>query len=208
MDLVTSMRSIDRAHAWASFGGHGRTNLEAALSGDPDTPAASARLMLPEPGAAQFGRDPRVADLVLEVERTRGDGQALEPLSIPAWHALLVQSLGLASTLAQFLAGELTLNPTNDPAPQLGIWMRAPRTMTDLVDTGTLSEIPGTHISNAFVGYVVADPEGGDAREAASALLTQMCDYTLHLDAYEPLLASLSRGERAAAGRAKGRARA
>jgi hypothetical protein len=80
--------------------------------------------------------------------------------------------------------------------------------MTELIDTGSLMPIPGTHTSNAFVGYVVADPDGSDAREAASALLTQMCDYTLHLDAYEPLLASLATGTSARSAQRRARQRA
>jgi hypothetical protein len=64
--------------------------------------------------------------------------------------------------------------------------------MLELVDVGDLPTLPGSPPASWFIGYSVADPLGEPAGAVSAELLRQMCDYTLHVDKYEPLLAELA----------------
>lgn len=205
-ELVRTISSGRRNHQWRRFGGHGRADLEASLVGSDleAAPAASARLFLPERGGPEFGRDPRAAQFILEIDRCRTDGVAVPGLDFSEWHRQLVSGMGLSRTVVDFLLHEVGIATGDEPPAQLGVWMRARASMTELVDTGPLSPIPGTFTSNAFTGYVVATTDGVDPDQAAAELLTQMCDYTLHLDEYEEILASLSTKQRRKSSRGAG----
>ena len=193
MELISGVSNIGQGVVWAPYGGHGRINLEASLTGpdEAEPPMASALLLLPEVGMSEYGRDPRYAELVVHIEPRRPDGQPEDAMPIPAWHDLFTRSLDLPGAFAEFLTKELELATTNDPAAQIGIWLKTPGPMTELVDTENLKSIPGSQVSNLYIGYSVADLAGQRAGLAAVELLRQMCDYTLYLDEYEPLLASL-----------------
>jgi hypothetical protein len=54
-----------------------------------------------------------------------------------------------------------------------------------MVDTEALRTLPGSWPSNQFIGWAVTAPDGGQAEKTARALVIQLCEYTLHLDAYE-----------------------
>ncbi len=195
MELVSGASYIDQSVSWAPYGGHGRINLQAALTGpeEAEAPVASALLLLPEVGMSQFGRDPRYAELVVDVEPRSPDGRPTQAMTLAAWHDLFARCLALPGVLAEFLTKELDLTTASDPPAQIGIWLKTPHAMTELVDIEGLKSIPGSPASNWFVGYAVADPAGHKSEAAAVELLSQMCDYTLHLDGYEPLLNSFTK---------------
>ena len=57
--------------------------------------------------------------------------------------------------------------------------------------TGTFRPLPGASQSNHFRSYVIADPDGRSADDATRDILTQLCDHTMHLSDFEPVLAAL-----------------
>jgi hypothetical protein len=61
-----------------------------------------------------------------------------------------------------------------------------------MVDTEGLRTLPGSWPQNQFIGWTLTAPDGGPAEQAARALVTQLCEYTLHLDAYEQALAKIN----------------
>jgi hypothetical protein len=195
MELVSGASHIGQRASWAPYGGHGRINLQAALAGpdEVEAPVASALLLLPEVGMSQFGRDPRYAELVVDIEPRSPDGRPTQAMTLAVWHDLFTQSLALPGGLAEFLTTELDLTTASDPPAQIGIWLKTPHAMTELVDIEDLKPIPGAPASNWFVGYAIADLAGHKAEIAAVELLSQMCDYTLHLDGYEPLINSFTK---------------
>lgn len=82
---------------------------------------------------------------------------------------------------------------TNPPA-QVGVWLKA-KNITELVDIHGLRPVRGSVISNQFTGWAVADPNGKDPAGTSLDWLTEMCDHTLHLDGYEPVLAAIETEE-------------
>jgi hypothetical protein len=63
--------------------------------------------------------------------------------------------------------------------------------MTDLVDPGDLSQVPGSTPRNWFMGWAVAAMEGQRATGLVHRWLTDLCDYALCLNGYEDVLAEL-----------------
>jgi hypothetical protein len=64
--------------------------------------------------------------------------------------------------------------------------------MAELVDITDLKLLPGSSQSPWYMGWAIADPAGEYPDRTAVELLRQMCDYTLHVDEYEPILESLA----------------
>jgi len=211
MEFIAALSHVDNGVAWAPWGGHGRIMFEAALtdSGEADAPVASALLLLPESGKSRYGRDSRFAELVLHVEPRGQEGAQASPVNLAAWHDRFARALKLPAALGRFLSDELGLAISDDPPAQVGVWLTAPRAMSELVDTEQLQPVRGTAALSQFIGWALADPNGDVAEAAAVDWLTEMCDNTLHLDGYEPKLArmrggrkdELRIGERLSAGR-------
>src|SRR5262249_41045484 len=153
---------VGKGVSWRPYGGHGRINLEAALTSadEAEAPVASALLLLPEVGMSQFGRDPRYAELVLDVEPQGLEAEPVPARTLAAWHDLFVRALALPTVLAEFLTEGLGLATSNDPSAQFGIWLKTPHTMTELVDIEDLNPIPGSPASNWFTGWAISDPVG------------------------------------------------
>jgi len=192
MELILSASHVDKDARWTPWGGHGRMNLEAALTcqDDEGAPVASALLLLPEAGQPSFGRDPRFAELVLHIQpRNAGPGPA-KPVNLPKWHERFTRALNLPSAFAGFLAQGIQLTTVAEPPAQLGIWLKAAQ-IQELIDLEELAPIAGTHPVPWFMGWAVADESGSPPNETAVTLLRQMCDYTLQLDKYEHVLGSL-----------------
>lgn len=63
--------------------------------------------------------------------------------------------------------------------------------MSDLVDPGGLRTLPGAPLSSQFLGYAIAEPAGKPADGVARNLLAQLCDHTLYLEDFEPVLAAI-----------------
>jgi hypothetical protein len=194
MDVISAVSHVDKGLRWALWGGHGRMNLEAALVGDsgdvPAPPVASALMLLPEPGMSTFGRDPRFAQIVLHIQPCSAGGGPPKPASIAAWHERFKLALNIPAALAGFLTQGLQLSTTAEPPAQVGIWLNA-REIQELIALEQLTPIAGTQPVPWFNGWAVADEGGSPPSEVAVVLLRQMCDYTLHLDQYEPVLEAL-----------------
>lgn len=78
------------------------------------------------------------------------------------------------------LAGHVMLAVTGArPASGMGAWLpglaRPPR-------PGAITKVL---YSTSFISYAIADPAGRPACAAAADILTQLCDFTLHLDGWE-----------------------
>lgn len=192
MELIVSTGHVDKDARWTPWGGHGRMNLEAALTHQHDggAPVASAMLLLPEAGQSSFGRDPRFAELVLHIEPRSAGGEPAKPVGIPEWHDRFTRALKLPSAFAGLLTESLQLITVAEPPSQLGIWLKAAQ-IQEFINLADLTPIPGTEPSSWFMGWTVADESGTSAEETSVTLLRQMCDYTLRLDQYEQVLGSL-----------------
>jgi hypothetical protein len=71
------------------------------------------------------------------------------------------------------------------------VLLKAASSMGELVDTGSLRPLPGATPSQQFLGYAIADRTGKPASDIARTTLAQLCEYTLHLDDFEPAVAAL-----------------
>ena len=60
-----------------------------------------------------------------------------------------------------------------------------------MVNTEGLRTLPGSTPSNQFIGWAFAAEEGNLIADAARDLLTQLCEYTMQLDAFEQTLAAI-----------------
>jgi hypothetical protein len=187
MGLVSGLTCLPQNITWEPLAGRGRTYLEAVLAGDGQD-AASASLLLPDPSASGYGNDPRYARFAVEIMLRGTQGDPAPAMSLTALHDRFTRALYIASALATFLTDDLQLVTSDDPPTQTGIWLRTPREMSELVDPQGLTALPGSPQSNSFTGWVLADPAGEPAAITAAELIRQMCDYTLNLDAYEPVL--------------------
>jgi len=197
MALVSRLTHLPHGATWRPLAGRGRIYLEAALTGDDqdDAPAASASLLLPDPSTSGYGHDPRYARFVLEVELRDVQGHPAPAMSLAVLHDRFTRALSTATALTVFLTEDLGLDTSDDPPSQMGIWLRTPRDMSELVDPQGLMTLPGSPQSNSFTGWVLADPAGEPVAITAVELLRQMCDYTLNLDGYEPVLEEIMAGQ-------------
>jgi hypothetical protein len=195
MNAIKSVTPMHPGATWSRWVGHGRMNLEAGLM-DPsrgDTPAAWARLLLPEIGMSSYGRDPRYAELIVHIDPRGTGGGSVEPADIPTWHKRFTQALSIPENLRLFLTKRLGLTTADDPAAQLGILLKTPHNMADLVSFKGLKILEGSQPSPWYMGWAIADRSGKPHAQVAIELLRSMCDNTLHVDEYEAVLASLAK---------------
>ena len=157
----------------------------------PRSPVAWARLLLPEKLTRRYGRDFRCAYLVLYAEPRSADGTPAPAASLVSWYQRLSEALKLPAALTAFLVGDLGLSTADDPAAEVGLWLKAPHALTELVVVDAFDTVPGSPQSNWFMGFAVASPDGEQVSGTALAWLRQMCDSSLHLDDYESALDSL-----------------
>jgi hypothetical protein len=193
MDLIRELTTLGDGLAWRARDDNPRHNFAAILS-LPDTeeaPVAWARLLLPEEMTRRYGRDFRSAYFVLYVEPRSADGSPAPAASLVSWQQRLSGALKLPAALAAFLADDLGLPTADDPAAQVGVWLKAPHALTELVEVDAFDTVAGSPQSSWFMGFAIASPDGEQASWAALAWLRQMCDSSLHLDDYESALASL-----------------
>jgi hypothetical protein len=182
--------------SWKNLAGNGPRTLEAALTAadNPldDVPAASALFLPPTPGESLYGRNGRAATLLLYIEPRTADGQVPPAADLATWHERFRLALQLPQAFADFLATDLGLATSDDPPAQLGIWLQSTQPLTTMVDTQGLRTLPGSWPQNQFIGWALAATDGGPAQQAARDLAIQLCEYTLHLDAYEQALAKIN----------------
>jgi hypothetical protein len=199
MNAVKSVTSVSAQATWTRWAGHGRINLEAGLvdSASAEAPVAWARLLLPETSMSSYGRDPRFAELIIHIEPRGTGGRAVEPAGISMWHERFIHALSIPEGLHSFLSRNLNLKTTDDPAAHLGIMLKTKNNMADFVDLRDLQTLEGSQPSPWYMGWTVADPKGQPPAQVAIDLLRSMCDYTLHVDGYEAVLAELGQDRRA-----------
>jgi hypothetical protein len=194
MNTITSVKPVRPSATWTRWAGHGRINLEAGLI-DPsgaDAPVAWARLLLPEVSMSSYGRDPRYAELILHIDLRGLDGGPVESADIATWHKRFTQILSIPVGLKSFLTEDLEVVTADDPAAQLGVNLKTPHNMVDLVSFKDLKILEGSQPSPWYMGWTIADRAGEPPVQVAKELLRNMCDYTLHVDDYEAILSSLS----------------
>jgi hypothetical protein len=82
------------------------------------------------------------------------------------------------------------LGAYGDPPAQFGIWLQSYQPLTIMVDPQGLRTLPGSTPSNQFIGWAFAAEDGNSIADTARDLLTQLCEYTMHFDAFEQTLAT------------------
>lgn len=194
MDLVRDLAEVSEGAAWTARDDNPPFNFGAVLAPpgtEDEAPVAWARVLLPESLTQQSGRDARYAYLVLYVEPRTSAATPAPAVSLLSWYQRLSAALELPAALAGFLVDDLGLPTVNDPPAEVGIWLKAPHTLTELVEVDAFETVAGSPQANWFMGFAIASPVGEDAAGTALAWLRQMCDSSLYLDQYESALASL-----------------
>ena len=194
--LLAALTYVGPGTSWKNLAGNGPRTLEAALTAAENplegVPAASALFLPPAPGESLYGRNGRAATLILYIEPRTADGQVPPAVDLAAWHERFRLALAVPQAFADFLAKDLGLATSDDPPAQLGIWLQSTQPLTAMVDTVGLRTLPGSWSQNQFIGWALAAPDGGPAEQAARDLVIQLCEYTLHLDAYEQAMAKIN----------------
>jgi hypothetical protein len=197
--LIGSLTHLDPGMSWKNLAGNGPRMLEAALTAGDDAlagvPVASALLLPPVAGESLYGRNGRAATLLLYVEPRTADGQVPAASGLRAWYERFGLALAMPSAFAEFLAKDLGLDTSDDPPAQLGVWLQSYHPLTTLVDPEDLRTLPGSSTTNWFMGWTFATPDGKSAKETTRDLLSQLCEYTLHLDDFEQRLDQISSAE-------------
>ena len=200
MTLIGSLTHVAPGMSWKNLAGNGPRTLEAALTAGDDAlegvPVASALLLPPVAGESLYGRNGRSATLLLYVEPRTADGQVPATSGLDAWCESFGLALAIPGVFAEFLAKDLGLGTSDDPPAQLGVWLQSDHPLTTMVDPQELRTLPGSAPSNWFSGWAFASPDGKPGKETARDLLSQLCEYTLHLDAFEQKLDQISAAER------------
>ena len=192
-DVLAELTTVNPDDRWTPWDGHGRFNFGAVLGrGDETAPIAWARLLLPQADPLPFGYDPRSAVFILHVYPRSPDGDPAPAANLASWHDRFVRALAIPGAQAAFLAQDLGLATTGDQPVQAGVYLDAPHSMIELVDTEDLKFLPGSPASSWFMGWAISRPDGRRASDLAREWLVQMCDNTLHVDAYEPYLEDLA----------------
>lgn len=192
-DVLAELATVNPDDKWTPWDGHGRFNFGAVLgSGDETAPVAWARLLLPQADTLPFGYDPGSAVFILHVYPRSPDGDPAPAANLASWRNRFARALAIPGAQAAFLTRDLGLATTGDQPAQAGVYLDAPRSMTELVDTEDLKALPGSPASSWFMGWAISSPDGQQAPDLAREWLVQMCDSTLHVDAYEPYLEDLA----------------
>jgi hypothetical protein len=185
MDLIEQLTGVV-GMTWRSWDERPRLNFGAVLatSDESETPAAWARLLLPQAGAARSGRDERCANLVLHIEPGGGKPSEISPATLSAWHRRFAQVLMIPAALDSFLASDLGLATLNEPAAEVAAWLTAyGNSLAELVDISSFTVVPGSQPS-WFTGIALADSQGHDGSGVARDWINEMCD-SMNLDGYE-----------------------
>jgi hypothetical protein len=134
MDLVRELTEIGGGATWTARDDNPPFNFGAVLapSDTEEAPVAWARVLLPESLTQQYGRGARCAYLVLYVEPRTVAGTAAPAASLVSWHQRISGALKLPAALAAFLVNDLGLSTADDPAAEVGGWLKAPHALTEL----------------------------------------------------------------------------
>ena len=193
MDLVRELTTVPDGARWTPRDEDPLHNFGAVLAqpATEEAPVAWARVLLPGSHTRQSGRDARCAYLVLYVEPRIPSGGPAPAASLAVWHQRLSGVLKLPTAFEAFLRDDLHLPTANDPAAELGVWLKAPLAVTELVEVDAFDVVEGSQQVSSFTGFAIATADGEQVSETAMAWLRQLCDSSLHLLDYESDLASL-----------------
>jgi hypothetical protein len=196
MDLVRELTETPPGAVWTARDDNPPFNFGAvlAVADTEEAPVAWARVLLPEELTRRYGRDATSAYLVLCIEPRTAGGTVAPAASLAGWHQRLGGIMKLPGAFAGFLGGDIALPTTADPPAEVAVWLKAPRTLTEMVEVEAFDEVAGTPQSNWFMGVAVASSDGQQSSGMVQAWLREMCDSSLHLNDYEADLASLDRG--------------
>ena len=198
--LIGSLMHVDPGMSWKNLAGNGPVVLEAALTAGANVldgvPVASALLLPPMAGMARYGRDGRCATLLIYVEPRTVDNRVPPASGLRAWYERFGLALAVPGAFAEFLAKDLGLGTSDDPPAQVGIWLQSHQPLTTMVDVQGLKMLPGSSPSNQFIGWAFAAPDGSPEKRTARDLLSQLCEYSLHLDDFEQRLEEISTAAR------------
>lgn len=193
--LLAALTDVGPAMSWRNLAGHGPRTLEAALTTADDpldgVPAASALFLPPVPGEFYYGRNGQTATLILYIEPRTAEGQVPPASDLTAWQERFRLALAIPRAFADFLTDDLGMATSDNPPAQLGIWLQSTQPLTSMIETDGLRTLPGSWPQNQFIGWALTAADGGPAEQAARDLVIQLCEYTLHLDAYEQALARI-----------------
>lgn len=192
--LIDALTDVQPDMSWKNLAGRGPRTLEAALTVGKDpmegVPVASALFLPPTVGETLYGRNGRAASLIFYVEPRTTDGRVPPATELGRWFERLSLAFAVPGAFADFLAKDLRLATFDDPPAQLGVWLESsPQPLTAMVDTDGLRVLPGSWPSSQFMGWAFSAPDGNSAPEAARDLMTQLCEYSLHLDGFEHAIA-------------------
>ena len=195
-NLIAALTDVTPGMSWKSLAGNGPRTLGAALTAGENAldgvPVAPALLLPPVAGESLYGRNGQSATLILYVEPRTAKGQVPPASGLSAWYERFALALAVPGAFAEFLARDLGLGTSDDPRAQLGVWLQSYQPLTTMIDTRELTALPGSSPSNWYSGWAFASPDGRPGKETAGDLLSQLCEYTLHLDDFERTLAEIS----------------
>jgi hypothetical protein len=195
-ELIGALTHVVPDATWKNLAGHGPRTLEAALTTGENplegVPVASALFLPSAAGEGLYGREGRAATLILYIEPRTAAGLVPSASDLAAWHRRLSLALAVPGAFADFLSSDLGLGAFGDPPAQFGVWLKSHQPLTTMVDTQGLRTLPGSSPSNQFIGWAYADPDGNSIACTGRDLLTQLCEYELHLDAFEQTLDAIN----------------
>lgn len=138
---------------------------------------ASARLEVPDRRPC-YGRDRRCAMLILHVEPHDTEG-AFAPTEKPeVWANRFACALEIPEILARFLGG-LSLRTSGEPPAQLGVRLQSPGDIAEMIDITGLKQLPGGQHSSEVISFLIAEPNGSTAKDAAIAMMKHTLLYAL-----------------------------
>jgi hypothetical protein len=191
MDLIEQLTGV-AGKAWRSWDERPRLSFAAVLTteDESETPAAWARLLLPQAETSSFGRGNKHAYLILHIEPGGGMPSNVSPATLRAWSRRFTQALLVPAAMASFLSS-LSLPIPGEPPAEVAVWLTPHgTTLVELVDTAGFTVIPGSQRS-WFTGLALADRQGRRPSSVAQAWIGEMCD-SMNLDGYEEIMESLN----------------
>jgi hypothetical protein len=195
-EVVKSMTHVTSGASWHLFYGNGRMNNGAILAvnaDDPEAPVAHAILNLTERGVQHFMQDGRCAELLMYIEPRDRSGAVAPAQPLSDWFQWLLRALKVPAALATLLS-DLGLGVYDDPPAQLGVRLDTSSGLSELINIGQLTRVPGSPLSTSFFSYILADRSGKPAPDAVYDLLRAWCDHALYVTGYEQELDAIRSG--------------
>ena len=149
MDFIAELTSVT-GKTWKAREDRPRFNFGAALVGDDENeaPAAWARLLLPQSWAATSGAILVTQTSSVHIEPGGGKAGEISPAGLAVWHKRFTRAIGMPAALASFLATDLGLATSSDPAAEIAVWLTAHgSSLAELIDVNGLTVVPGSQPS-------------------------------------------------------------